>query len=119
MRVHAGGRPPGYPKSGGRTKGSLNKTAQMLRAAEKATEQKGNLSPLDFLLAVINDTELPVALRIDAARACLPFCHAKIEPSKFVRPTTDDRPFDRQATIDALDAAFGEGDPAEQKKFTH
>lgn len=119
MSVHGGvGRPRGQPKTGGRVKGSLNKTTRMLLAAEKAAEQKENLTPLDFLLSVINDAEAPMALRIDAARSCLPFCHPKIEANKFVRPITDDQPFDRQATIDALDAAFSEDDPAEQK-FRH
>ena len=115
MHVHGGGRPKGLPKTGGRQKGSLNKPTQVLRAAEKAAEQKGNLTPLAYLLAVINDAELPVPLRVEAAKAALPFCHSKVEPNKFVQPTTDDRPFDRQATIDALDAAFSEGNPAEQK----
>lgn len=119
MRVHGGGRPKGLEKTGGRRKGGLNKITRLRLDAEQAAERAANLSPLDFLLAVVRDTELPVPLRVDAARACLPYVHMRTNPNNFDRPTTDDRPFDRQTTIDALDAAFGEGDPAEQKKFRH
>lgn len=106
MRVHGGGRPRGLPKTGGRKKGVVNKVTRLRLEAEQAA----NLSPLDFLLAVIRDTELPMAMRVEAARACLPYVHTKVEPNNFDRLKIDDqqfdRQFDRQAVLDALDAAF-------------
>lgn len=100
MRIHGGGRP----------KGGLNKITRLWLDAEQAAEQAANLSPLDFLLQIVRDTDLPTPLRVDAARACLPYVHARISPNNFDRPTTDDQLFDRNATIAALDAAFGEID---------
>ena len=34
--------------------------------------------PLSFLLDVMNHTQLPLALRVDAAKHLLPYCHARM-----------------------------------------
>jgi hypothetical protein len=39
-----------------------------------------NLSPLDFLLAVMHDTHLPIELRIHAAEYAGPYCNAQPRP---------------------------------------
>lgn len=73
MRVHGGGRPRGLPKTGGRPKGGLNKITRLRLDAEAAAARAENLSPLDFLLNVVRDTELPTPLRVDAARVVSQF----------------------------------------------
>ncbi len=36
--------------------------------------------PLDFLLGVMNDGDLPLPVRVTAAQGALPYCRAKIAP---------------------------------------
>ncbi len=57
----------------GRPKGSKNKkTIGMIMA-----ERKG-ISPLEFLLSVMDDVENELSVRIDAAKASSPYCHARL-----------------------------------------
>ena len=68
------GRPKGYPKTGGRQKGTPNK-ATAARAAEIAA---AGLTPLDFMLKVMRDeNELP-DVRLDAAKAAAPYVHPRL-----------------------------------------
>jgi len=68
------GRPKGYPKTGGRQKGTPNK-ATAARAAEIAAS---GLTPLDFMLKVMRDeNELP-DVRLDAAKAAAPYVHPRL-----------------------------------------
>lgn len=69
------GRPKGYPKTGGRKKGTPNKRTQILE--QKAAE---GITPLDFLLSVLRNEELPVEIRLDAAKAAAPFIHPRRAP---------------------------------------
>ena len=70
----------GY-KTGGRQKGSRNKKTRgreaMLKLASAGIE---DADPLVFLLKVMADTQLPLALRFDAAVTAAPFCHPKLRP---------------------------------------
>jgi hypothetical protein len=77
-------RPKGLPKTGGRRPGSLNKRTIALREfiaagappelATKPPQQK----PLAFLLNAMNNNELPIATRIDAAKAAAPYLHHRL-----------------------------------------
>jgi hypothetical protein len=52
-----------------------------------ALESTANLSPLDFLLSVMNDPQAPPGLRIKVARVTAPYIHAKAGQAK-----ADDEP---------------------------
>ena len=82
----------GYRAGAGRPRGS--KTA---RLPAPAITEAGDLSPLDFLLAVMNDPAEPTEVRLRAAGMALPFVHAKPAP-----PTAKAK---RQA--EAMDAERG------------
>jgi hypothetical protein len=57
----------------GRPPGSKNKqTVGMLLA------QRKGISPLEFLLSVMDDEELDLKMRIDAAKAACPFIHPRL-----------------------------------------
>jgi hypothetical protein len=71
-----GGRKPGTPN-----KKTLTKNAVFLAAASD-----GERSPLDFMLALMRDRQVPLDLRIDMATAAAPFVHAKPEPARNKRP---------------------------------
>jgi hypothetical protein len=73
---------PGRPKTGGRSKGGLNKRTIALRmgvvdagAPLALAAKPPRQLPLDFLLDAMNNEDLPIATRIDAARAAAPYTH--------------------------------------------
>jgi hypothetical protein len=66
--ANGGARPGAGRKPGGR-----NKITQ--EAIAKASD---GLSPLDYLLGVLRDTEEEPARRMDAAKAAAPYCHARL-----------------------------------------
>jgi hypothetical protein len=68
------GRPKGLPKSGGRQKGTPNK-ATAAKAAEVAAS---GLTPLDYLLSVMRDDQVPRPERVDAANKAAPYIHPKL-----------------------------------------
>ena len=45
---------------------------------QEMIEAAGGVTPLEFLLRLMNDNKQKLALRIDAARAALPFVHPKV-----------------------------------------
>lgn len=66
-------RPAGLPKTGGRTKGTLNKlTADVKEAAQAFTNDA-----LDTLAAIMKDKEQPAAARVSAASILLDRGHGK------------------------------------------
>src|SRR5215510_6783658 len=64
-------------KTGGRQKGTPNK-ATVKKAAVIAAIEASGLTPLDFLVAVMRNTEAPAHERMDAAKAAAPYMHAKL-----------------------------------------
>lgn len=68
------GRPKGIPKTGGRKKGSRNK-ASAAKAAEIAAS---GLTPLDYMLDVMRNAEMPPDRRDDMAKAAAPYVHPKL-----------------------------------------
>jgi hypothetical protein len=57
----------------GRQKGSQNKkTIGMIMA------QRNGISPLEFLLSVMDDETQELPIRMDAAKSASPYCHARL-----------------------------------------
>ena len=64
-------------RRGGRQRGTPNKATALRNAAIFNAAADPNFSPLDFLLALMRDTHLPLDLRVTVAQAALPFVHSK------------------------------------------
>jgi hypothetical protein len=64
-------------RRGGRQRGTPNKKTLLRNAAVNAAAADPNISPLGFLLGLMRDVSLPIALRVDMAAAALPVFHAK------------------------------------------
>jgi hypothetical protein len=70
-------------RRGGRQKGTPNKRTAWRNAAIAADP---NVSPLDFLLAITREQNLPLETRVNAAHEALPYVHSRI------RDTTPNQP---------------------------
>jgi len=68
------GRKKGTHKTGGRTKGSLNKRTRLKKAA------KEGVTPLDYMLRVMRDRKAKTQRRDDMAKAAAPYLHARRAP---------------------------------------
>ena len=64
-------------RRGGRQKGTPNKKTLLRNAAINAAAANPNLSPLDFLLGLMRNPDLPSDLRIKMAEVAAPFVHRK------------------------------------------
>jgi len=64
-------------RRGGRQRGTPNKKTALRNAAISAAAASPNTSPLDFLLGLMRDPNLPQEYRVKVAMAALPFVHAK------------------------------------------
>jgi hypothetical protein len=71
-------------RRGGRQKGTPNQKTVLRNAAINASAADPNLSPLDFLLGLMRNPDLPSDLRIKMAEVAAPFVHRK--------PTKDNPP---------------------------
>jgi hypothetical protein len=69
-----GGRPPGYPKTGGRLPGTPNKRTVYAR---QIIEEHG-ADPVEMLAKTMNDEKVPLDLRTDCAKALLPYVYPKL-----------------------------------------
>jgi hypothetical protein len=67
-------RPQKGQRFGGRQKGTPNKAT----AARAAAVAKSGLTPLEYLLSVMRNTQLNAVVRIDAAKAAAPYVHPKL-----------------------------------------
>jgi len=59
---------------GGRPKGSQNKN----RNTGIIIAQRKGVSPLEFLLSVMDDEDNDLSVRMDAAKAATPYLHARL-----------------------------------------
>ncbi len=62
----------GYRPGAGRKKGAKTKLTE--RAIEEAGE---GLTPLEFMLGLLRDTNLDMLQRVEAAKAAAPYVHAR------------------------------------------
>lgn len=67
----------GYRPGAGRPKGSSKETAKADAPTIKREAKKAGLSPLDYMLQVMNDAEADDARRDRMAIAAAPFVHVK------------------------------------------
>lgn len=75
-------------KTGGRQKGTPNRVTQELRARILAS----GLSPIDYMISVMRDTNAPRDIRLDAAKAAAPYVHQRLEAVQVTGP--DDGPLE-------------------------
>lgn len=61
-------------RRGGRAKGTKNKRTAAVEAAIAAS----GLTPLEYMLSVLNNAENSLAVRMDAAKGAAPYVHAKL-----------------------------------------
>jgi hypothetical protein len=74
-------------RRGGRQKGTPNKKTMLRNAALGAAAADPNVSPLDFLLALMRDQNLPLETRITVAHEALPYVHSKPQETIPRQPT--------------------------------
>ena len=73
-------------RRGGRQRGTPNKKTLIKNAMFLAAAADPNRSPLDFMLALMRDPQVPFDLRIVMAAQAAPFVHARPEPARRKRP---------------------------------
>src|SRR3954454_5421782 len=66
-------RPKGLPKTGGRTKGGVDK---IKREAILAAQ---GITPLDYMLGIVRNEAEDKTVRLDAAKAAAPYVHARLQ----------------------------------------
>jgi len=64
-------------RRGGRQRGTPNKKTALRNAALAAAAANPEILPLEFLLGIMRDPNMPSELRIKVAQATLPFVHAR------------------------------------------
>jgi hypothetical protein len=67
------GRAKGHPKTGGRSKGGVDK---IKREAILAAQ---GITPLDYMLAIVRNETEDKQVRLDAAKAAAPYVHARLQ----------------------------------------
>ena len=89
-------------KSGGRQKGSRNKRTL---AREEMVKRAGAglvaTTPLDFMLSVMTNNDLPLAMRLDAAVMAAPYIHKRLQAVKHAQIPSG--PSDLERLLDELD----------------
>lgn len=82
------------PGNGGRPKGALGRYTR-LRAAADGHGGEGELTPLAYLLSLVNDTSKTDSARLAAASAAAPYIHSRpaqvrraAEPFRFEPPSS-------------------------------
>jgi hypothetical protein len=90
-------------RRGGRQRGTPNKKTLLKNAVFCAAAAEPNRSPLDFMLALMRDPQVPLDLRIDAAAASAALVHARPQASR------DERSHPMELRRQRAKAAIGDG----------
>ena len=90
------------PNLGGARPGAGRKTHGNAELAAMAKDSP--LMPAEFLLSIMRDESRPLEMRIDAAKACLPFCHPRLV-SKRVEHVGDTRERQIRELVETLRAS--------------
>ena len=72
-------------RRGGRQRGTPNKKTLLMNAVFLAAAADPNTSPLNFILAVMRDPNVPTDLRLEMAVTAAPYVHAKPQAPSRVR----------------------------------
>jgi hypothetical protein len=64
-------------KTGGRRKGSLNQRTRVMQ--ENIAALAENSTPLDLLMSVYRNPELPIEIRVHAAAKAAPYVHRQLK----------------------------------------
>ncbi len=94
-------------RRGGRQRGTPNKKTLLTNAVFLAAAGEPNRSPLEFMLALMRDLQVPLDERIELAAKAAPFVHARPEPIRNKRPDPLDL---RDRIVDSGDLKFEKGD---------
>ena len=73
-------------RRGGRRKGTPNKKTALRNAAINAAAADPNVLPLDFLLALMREQNLPPETRVAAAHGVLPYRHSRVRDAAGNQP---------------------------------
>jgi hypothetical protein len=94
-------------RRGGRQRGTPNKKTLLKNAVFLAAAAEPDRSPLDFMLALMRDPQVPLEDRIDMAAAAAPFVHAKPKAPSRVRTNPMDSSPLKSAPVCALQKQEG------------
>jgi hypothetical protein len=94
-------------RRGGRQRGTPNKKTLIKNAVFLAAASERDRSPLDFMLALMRDLQLPLDTRLEMAATAAPFVHARPEPARKTRPDPLDLRDRLVDTADIGDLNFG------------
>ena len=81
-------------RRGGRQRGTPNKKTALRNAASAAAASNPDISPLDFLLAVMRDPNVSPEFRIKVAQIAAPFIHTKPGTARSKEPAASAKPID-------------------------
>ena len=100
-------------RRGGRQRGTPNKKTLIKNAVFLAAASDPNRPPLDFMLALIRDLQVPLDLRIAAGAAAAPLLHARPQASRDERPHPMEvrRQRAKAAIRDGAESAHPGGEP--------
>jgi hypothetical protein len=97
-------------KTGGRQKGTPNKTNRLREVWKLKAE--GKVTPLEFLLEIMHDETLPRRERAEAARSAAPFVHPRLQAVE-IAPSTKTHE-QRLEEIKYLKSMLDENEPAKE-----
>ena len=104
-------------RRGGRARGTRNKKTVLKDAVFCAAAANPDASPLDFMLGLMRDPNVPLDLRLDMAAAAAPFVHARPQAPPRVRTNPmDSRPLQGlpaslRAKLDGAQSSFDSSPP--------
>jgi hypothetical protein len=87
-------RPKGLPKTGGRTKGGVDK---IKREAILAAQ---GITPLDYMLGIVRNEQEDKTVRLDAAKAAAPYVHARLQATTLAGDPENPIKLDKRSELD-------------------
>jgi hypothetical protein len=82
-------------RRGGRQRGTPNKKTVLRNAAICVTALDTNISPRDFMLGLMRNSDLPLADRLVAAQVALPLVHPKLTTGRAKERTSGEYGYDQ------------------------
>lgn len=79
----------GKRANSGRKAGGKNSKPRLTAAVALRAAAEG-CTPIEFLMAIMRDPDQNAALRVDCAKAALPYMHARLAPVEGAKPGHDE-----------------------------